>query len=369
MAAAQFIACASATGDFAFWSSSGGTVTVDTSIKRTTSYGSWKMNTSSPAVDAFMKRSGVMADAGRRLTFWCYLPVVTPSVAGQMVYCQTAGATDVVYITLLTTGQLRISARGGTPATADSTATLAPATWTRVDLSFTITSSAVNEFRLYISGNLEASISNHAAQVTSIADVIFNTRSVYGTNFLVYFDEIYIDDGTDLADLGNIGVTAKRPAANNVNTWNTNIGANPANRWTNVNERPLSVVNGWSDNAVTPQRENYTLETPDVGDVDILVANYVARCAWVYAAVLVGVPVGVPQITANGLDFPTVLTTTPALYTVITTDGNYPDDPAGIGMVSAGSAVDATALYECGTLIAYKPAVRNINYQLIRPNF
>ena len=66
---------------------------------------------------------------------------------------------------------------------------------------------------------------------------------------------------------------------------------------------------------------------------------------------------GTPGITDNGTTTSITLATTSALYTVVTDSTAYPSNVAGIGMQSAGVNADATDLFECGTLIAYIPAV------------
>ena len=153
--------------------------------------------------------------------------------------------------------------------------------------------------------------------------------------------------------LGAIRVTAKLPASNNVNQFTTAIGANPADRWTNVNERALSETNGWLD-AVDAHAENYGIEAASAGDVNISGATLIARMAWVWAKATTG-GLGSPKITNNGTDTAVVLASTSKLFTNIVDSGSYPANAAAVGMVSAG-VTDTTSLFEAGMLVAYIPA-------------
>jgi len=185
-----------------------------------------------------------------------------------------------------------------------------------------------------------------------------------GANKVVYVRDIYADDSTALTDPGDIRVTAKRPAPNNVNNFDTAVGANPANRWTNVNERALSETNAWEQLLLADTQENFTLEAANIGDVDLseVGISLIARLAWIWAKATVGA-LGTPKIMDNGAETAIVLTTSPALYTVLTDSASYPSNAAGIGMRAANAAA-ATFLYECGTLIAYlAPAVVPLSWQ------
>ncbi len=71
------------------------------------------------------------------------------------------------------------------------------------------------------------------------------------TSGVAYFDDIYVDNGSDLSDPGNVHVTAKRPGSNGLsNGFATQIGSGGSGFGSGhapqVNERPLSNTNGWS---------------------------------------------------------------------------------------------------------------------------
>jgi hypothetical protein len=69
-----------------------------------------------------------------------------------------------------------------------------------------------------------------------------------------------------------------------------------------------------------------------------------------------GSGVGTPKLMDNGSESAVTLATTAALYSLITDSASWPSNAAGIGMRSSAASPD-TFLYECGTQIAYIPAV------------
>jgi hypothetical protein len=242
-------------------------------------------------------------------------------------------------------GVLKYTAPGGTV----TGSTISASVEYRLSVAWTTdTSQSVNEIRWYLDGVLDGTNSNVLLSPGGVADIRISDP---GNNS--FFRDVFADDSNSLADIGDIRVTAKLPASNNVNQFTTAIGANPSNRWTNVNERALSETNGWLD-AVNSDRENYGIEGLSAGDVDLTGKTLVARTAWIWAKGAVG-GLGSPKITNNGVDTAIVLTGSPALYTNIVDSASYPAAADTIGMVSAGAA-DATSLYECGMLIAYIPA-------------
>jgi hypothetical protein len=66
---------------------------------------------------------------------------------------------------------------------------------------------------------------------------------------------------------------------------------------------------------------------------------------------------GTPKIMDNGVETAQALTSAAALYTLLTTSASYPSNAAGIGMRSAGASGQSVFMYDCGTVIAFIPAV------------
>lgn len=63
-----------------------------------------------------------------------------------------------------------------------------------------------------------------------------------------------------------------------------------------------------------------------------------------------------PKLMDNGTETAVTLTTSSALFSVVSTSASYPSNVAGIGMRSTATTAD-TFFYEGGTMIAYIPAV------------
>lgn len=291
----------------------------------------------------------VLADAGRRISAYVYMTGTqnpTHIMKGQ------AADTTIVWKLEIIGGALQLLDRFG--AQIGSNGTVVPGTnaWTRLAVSYTMTSTTVNAFKVYVGGTLSINATNSTVDRTGTSRLVL----AGGTGTAAYWSDIYVDDGSDLADPGDIRVTAKLPAANNTNSFDTAIGANPANRWTNVNERALSETNGWRHAATTNVQENFTLQTAAVGDVDLSSGvTLVGRSAWIWAKGTAG-GAGTPKIMDNGTETAVVLTNAAKLFAVLTASASYPSDAAGIGIRSTNNA-DDTFLYECGTLIAYTPAI------------
>lgn len=344
-----------ATGDFAFYSSTAGTVASDTTVSKTGPR-SIKCSTGSPAVTASVTTPvGILADAGRRTSLWVRVSGTPAAISRLLGFANSVG-TAVFQIRLNASRILTVQPIGATEVVGSTV--LAANTWYRLSISYVIANSTTWRIQLYLNGVPEVNANSNGTLTTvSSSRIALASNSVFGVNFDTWFDDIVTDDGADYSDPGDIRVTAKRPAANNVNNYDTAVGNNPANRWENVNEVPISIVNGWQQLAIADTQENYGLQGAAIGDVDISAYPLLGRTAWIWAketAVL-----GTPKIMDNGTETGITLTTSPALYTVTTTSASYPSNAAGIGMRSAATAA-GTFLYECGTVIAYMaPGSRN----------
>ena len=342
-----------ATFGFEFYSSTTGTVSSDPAQVQT-GLRSIKCDSTGSGLEASVLKQGILDDAGRRIS--CYFRFSTlPTADTDILIAWASGDTSNPWsLRLRTSGKLALwsASQLGTDGS-----TLSINTWYRISVAYKITSTTVYDLRVFVNGVLDISVTNGTALFTTgTLDLAVGWIGDGTNNAITNVDDLYVDDSAALTDPGNIHITAKLPNSNNVNNFNTAIGANPANRWTNVNERALSETNGWGDNAASTQLENYTLQTAAVGDVDISAATIIARMAWIWAKQLIAVA-GTPGITNNGTTTGITLTTTSTLYTDIVDSSIYPSDVAGIGMRSAGVAADATDLFECGMLIAYIPGV------------
>ena len=336
------------TGDFSLFNTTSGTVASDTSVKHTGTR-SIKLSTGNPSTNAIVDTvTGILADAGRRISFYFRFSAL-PATSGVLFRVADATSNAVISGLVLSSGLLQNTPAGGTAVS--GTAVLSVDTWYRVSISYTVTDLSTYQCKMYINGVLD-STSNAGTltrQGSSVLRLIASSGWPIDTN--VWYDNIVVDDGNDYTDIGNVLTTAKFPAANNVNDFDTAIGANPANRWTNVNELPLSVTNGWQHAAATDVQENYTIQAASVGDVDVSAKRIIGHVAWIRAKGVAS-GAGTPKIMNNGTETAILLTAAVTPYFSATTTAVYPTNAAGVGMRSTNFTDDAF-LYECGMIIVY----------------
>lgn len=303
-------------------------------------------------------RSGIIADTGRRLSFWLYIEQLPSQLSVVLATGQSANVGGPS-IAITTAGKLRITRDGASGLSAESTTTLSTGVFYRVTLSWWITSTTVNDHKLYING-----VEETACRTTNATyNTINNTRLVLtgsaSNNLICYVDSIYLDDGNDLGDPGNILCTAKQPNGDTTVGWDTFPGGDPGagSRYTLVNERPIQT------GATSPSLEQvasgqanavFTLQSTAQGDVNISGKTQVGYMGWVFAHRDSG-SAGTPAIITNNVfDGVTLDSSTPAgiLNGVPVTSATYPSHANGIGMRSSGAGSD-THLMDCGVIIAY----------------
>jgi len=229
-----------------------------------------------------------------------------------------------------------------------------------LSFAWTITSSSVNEFRVFKDGVLDISATNGTLAFVTTADAQFGNGSS-DTTLDFRSSDHYIDNSTSLTDTGNIWVTAKRPNANGTtNGFTTQIGSGGSGYGTGhspqVNERALSTTNGWSmigaGSAVT---EEYNVEAATVGDVSLpYYYTIIDYEGWASMSSLAG---ETAQLILNGVNYPKAITSTNTLYIATTTSqsGAYVNGTgADIGIQTATSLTTVT-LNEAGVLVAFIP--------------
>lgn len=339
-----------------FWDISGGTVE---SVNSPLKYGI--RSTRLSGANSQLGRTAVMADAGRRVTFWVYFDGVS-TLDNPITRVIASNGSDIVFQLFTdTTGQfLSLSDGGGNRKT--GTVAILPFRWYRIAFSYVIVSASNWTVNVYLTetdgkeGTLALSASNADFTLTFTSGTEFRIFNGDGANFPSNFSPIYIDDGTNLTDPGDVRVTAKRPFSNGTtNGFTTQIGSGGSGYGSGhapqVNERPLDTANGWSIiNAGSVVTEEYNIEARDAGDIALPVTHRVlGQMGWVYTDALLA---ETGQLILKGADTPISITTTPTLFTVIN-DGDY---PPGSG-ADIGEKTDATVttvnLYEAGILVAY----------------
>lgn len=310
---------------------------------------SLKINTNNPAVAVEVESAYTcFDDAGNGLTVW-FMFETLPAADTPILEGRTSGSTAVWRIHLKTDGTLRFNPIGAT--TVDGTTVLEAGRWYQIGLSYTITLADDFRFDMFVNSDLQGSAT--AGTMTNIGATKIRFRGVgasAGTNRVYWWNHLVVDDRTDYTFPGYRFTTAKMPAANNVNQFDTPIVSNPANRWENVNERPLSVTNGWLHGAASAVRENYTLQTASQGDIDITGMHLIGHLGWVWAK-SDAAATGTPKIIINNVETAITLATIASRHAIVVDSTSYPSHAAGIGMLSSDAT--PTYLYECGVVIAY----------------
>lgn len=301
-------------------------------------------------------KNSILADAGRRFSFG-YRTTALPSTYNSIVRVRDASSTAFL-VGVNSSGNLFIQNKWSSGVATGATV-LTTNTDYRISVAYTITNGSTNTVTVYLNGVQEVTASNLTVD-TGKTNLLLGrnlTLETCGTG-TDYFAHVYVDDGTT-GDIGNIRVTAKRPASNGTNNnFSTQIGAGGSGYGSGhspqVNERALSTTNGWSmvgaGSAVT---EEYTIEGQSAGDVDITGATFVDFIGWVYAA-STGTETG--SIKALGSTSNISLTTTNTMFTKIAGSTTYPAGGTDIGIVTS-TDLNTVSLFEAGILVVYTPAV------------
>jgi hypothetical protein len=345
-----------ATQDLSFWTIVTGTVTLDTTTPITPPS---SIKISCAAVNSVIK-SGILADAGRRISFRTRLPPQLPSSVAQFFIIRQSGGPSIFTLNVLTTGKFQLTPSGLSSIVGNTT--LVPSAINRVAVAYTITSASVWAVKVYLDGVLEFNVAS-TGTLTNITSngLLLSGTSAWGTSNFIWFDDIYVDDGTDLADPGNISVTNKRPVANgSLNEFPTQIGSGGSGYGTGhapqVNEQPLNLANAWSVLNAAKKTELFTVEAAAVGDLDISAAKYqiVDWLGWINAKVVTGGNVG--NIIVNGVASNQTISNSATIYFRGAGSTTYPSGNNVVGLDN--NTINQTfTLHECGVLIAVKSDV------------
>jgi hypothetical protein len=306
-----------------------------------------------------VRANGVVADAGGRISVYVYFSTMSgASSNGLIQLAQSGSTTATANIRISSAGVLGIYVGGSPTQIGSNGATLSTGVWYRLTFCWTISSSTVNSFKLYVNGTLSASGSNATLTNTGSADVRFGNCSG-DTSEVLYMSDFYIDNDTSLNDTGDIWVTAKRPYANgttnNFSMTGTGSGYGSGNAVA-VNERPLSTSSYVSVTPTSTQTEEYTLETRSQGDIDLTHATIVGYMGWMDAKIASTSNSPVMKIIVAGTSTSKTLTTSNAVYTQVAGSTSYPAGNTDIGMSAAYTTTGhLVTLNECGIAVAYIP--------------
>lgn len=309
---------------------------------------------------------GVGADAGTGVSFWTRFSAIPAATTAFWWMFQAGFGNAVLALGITSAGKLTIGNEGfGILGT--GTTTISATTWTRISISWVITSASSWSLKIYVNGVLDLSLTQTAGTLISVgsSEIAFGIGKDTSAGFsstsvmTVWFDDIYVDNRIDKTDPGDIRVTAKRPNANGtVNGFTTQIGSGGSGYGTGhspqVNEQPLSQTNGWAmvgaGSAVT---EEYNVEAASVGDVNISGLTIVDYMGWVFAKTLLA---ETGKIILSNVQTNISLTSTASPFMVAAGSTTYPaGSGTDIGIITS-TTLTTVSLYECGIIIAYLPA-------------
>jgi hypothetical protein len=329
-----------------FWTSIG-SATYDTTVVKS-GKGSWKLNTGQ------LNKTGVLADTGRRISF--YYQAGSGVTTSTLMKVFTSASSPILVLGL-SSSKLVLSATGSTPNKTGAT-TLSTGTWYRITLAYKITSTSNWSANVYVNGNLEMSASNSDF---TLSTTVSNELTFISAG-IIYVENIYVDNGTDLGDPGDIRVTAKRPNANGTsNQFTTQVGSGGSGYGTGhspqVNERPISTTNGWTAPTTSGKKtEGYAIESTSTGDVNISAQTIVAYNGWVYTATSGNGAAPTNNLLVNGVATSITLSATATVFNKYVDSSTYPSTAEVIGMDHTGTG-KASALYEAGIMVAYTPVI------------
>ncbi len=338
-----------ATAGLEFWTSSSG-ASSSTAASRT-----GPRSVALTNVGTIMK-AGVLADAGRRITFGFRCDSL-PAATAALVNLVNGAAGNMIRLRLQADGKLQIC-NAANSVTVVGTTAINTGSFNRIAISFVVTSGTNWTCKVYLNGAAgpEITATNSNFSITpGLVDLRFDAPDV-----ACYLDDIYVDNGTDNLDPGNISVTAKLPANDNAHTWSTIIGSDPGagSRYTLVDDRPVDDTKGVQETGTSQVTESFTLQTASAGDVDLTGVTILSRIGWVRMQRGLGVGEVVAQVTPQEVTPPSAATSRtftpgvaiPAGCTVVLaigTDDNLSitsvtDNTAG-GLNSYSSSTAATA--------------------------
>ncbi|HEY6020913.1 MAG TPA: right-handed parallel beta-helix repeat-containing protein, partial [Candidatus Paceibacterota bacterium] len=338
--------------DVPTFASASGTVGYSTE-QHHTGPGSIKYDTGASAIAAYnTSPTDVLNDAGSRFSTWLYLTDVRAwdNVIHLLVW--QAAASNAVWGLQRNTDTLwRVVSSSGTVL---GSGTLAITTgWHRISAAHVITSATSFTIKVWVDGTLLITATTGTLNYTSSSRLLVGERGATpAANKVMYASDVYVDNGSDLTDPGDIRTTVKLPASDGSREWNGDM-PNPA--YPVVSERPLNSSTGHYLSALTSdypdKKVTFGIQAAADGDVDISGLTVVGVYGWAYAyagAAYTG------NIRLLGVEYPHVFTGATAAYgRAGAAISEYPTGTDVIGSATGSSQPASYLLYECGVVIAY----------------
>jgi hypothetical protein len=211
------------------------------------------------------------------------IAMLRPNVGGSNLSVNGVITSSGTFKVCTGTGTSTCSSASGSSVTAN--------TVHRYGLLATISSSTSFTIKVQLDGttiltvtNANITLADCSGGVVCDNEIGWITDSV-GNSKNINISDVYLDTDSSLTDPGDIRVTAKLPASNGTNEFNAGISAAPANRWEEVDDRPVSVTSGWVNNDTDSGAENFGIQAASAGDVNLTGATIYGYSAWLAYAV------------------------------------------------------------------------------------
>jgi murein DD-endopeptidase MepM/ murein hydrolase activator NlpD len=322
---------------------------------------SYKFSPGGTSQEVALQKNAVLQDSGTRISMYIKYSSLPTSGKDAVVATFNSGSTFITDLANInSTGNLCIGA-SASPCGSD---VLSTSTWYHLTVSYTCTSTSVNQVKIYLNDTLEISATNQTWMTNcGTAALIFgsNDSGTNNENVILNVDDIYIDKGTDLSDPGPIHVTDKLPISDASESWTTTVGTptndTPCIGGTGilceyVNEQPLD-TNDYIDTATNAKTQTFGIQNAVSGDENISNATYIADQAWAYMDSSATCATGNATIINNGISTNLTLPTVNTMETNTATLSAYPSTTTAIGLSSCTTGAPTIKLYEAGIQIAY----------------
>lgn len=318
-----------------------------------------KCTTSAAGAAAYVQKNTILTGTSYRISVRFRITNL-PTATCSIIWVLDASNNNSFRVSLLTTGAVQLVANTTLVGSA-SAALLSTGVDYRLTLCFTISSTSVNEARVYINDTTSpaCSATNSTLTTATVSHVRVGWAQGSSGNLLVLnVGQIYIDDDSSLTNILAAGptvadrgprVTVKRPANGITNdaAW-TNLGNG------SVSEGSSALTNGRTLTGTGTGVDTYQPQGPTNGTVNLGNATVLGSYGWVFAAKgSVGTPTD--NIVFNAATTVVALTTTAAYYSSPVVNGNT--YPSVIGMSRTVGAGGDAIFYDGGVVIAYAAAV------------
>lgn len=298
---------------------------------------------------------GIVANTGGIFSEWFYF-VALPTGTVDFLNILNSSSQIICELQITSTGTLKLKNTNSSAIMGTSGVVITTGTWIRISLAFTMTSTSVNRFELFVNGVSTLSITNSTGLGTFVADRI--KQGNISTDLTLDFrtSDMCVDASSSLTDPGNIWVTQRRAFSNGTtNSFTTQIGAGSSGYGSGhalqVNSTTFNqTTNGWS--GIASNTEEYNLEAITAG-VDLSNATIVDWFGYLYTKCSVS---AAASIIVGGNSSAISLTTAATLFTKSAGSTSYPAGTGSdIGITSSATA-GTYSLYDAGVNIAYIPS-------------